>query len=100
MGSSRPAHPRGADTEPEPPTGPPMTDAERAELDARLARMFRKPLKSELGNGRFFLLWTARDESDAPRMMGWNPENWPLRVVMLVMGPTFIPDGPMMPSNA
>jgi uncharacterized protein (TIGR02996 family) len=60
--------------EPDPPPGPPMTDTEREELNARLASMFSKPLKSELIGGRFFLLWVARDAAGTPQTMIWNPE--------------------------
>src|SRR5206468_3480324 len=45
-----------------------------ADLDDRLARMFSKPLKSDLGNGRFFLLWVARDDGGSPQTMIWHPE--------------------------
>ncbi|MBP3956020.1 TIGR02996 domain-containing protein [Gemmata sp. G18] len=55
-------------------TGPEMTAEERAELDARLAHMLHAPLKSDLGNGRFFLLWAARDENNSVRTRIWNPE--------------------------
>jgi uncharacterized protein (TIGR02996 family) len=54
--------------------GPQMTDAERAELDARLAGMISKPQKSDLGDGRFFLLWVQRDENDSAQVMVWHPE--------------------------
>lgn len=56
------------------PPGPAMTAQERVELDARLAAMFSKPVRSERANGRFFLLWVARDTSGAPQTMIWNPE--------------------------
>jgi uncharacterized protein (TIGR02996 family) len=58
----------------EQPPGPQMTEQERRELDERLAKMFTKPHKSALGGGRFFLLWTARDDSGAPQVMVWTPE--------------------------
>lgn len=60
--------------EPNKPSSPAMTPEERAKLDARLASMMSKPLKNELGNGRFFLFWAARDDADGVRMMIWNPE--------------------------
>ncbi len=56
------------------PTGPEMTAQERVELDARLASMFTKPNKSDFGDGRFFLLWLARDADGSPQTMMWNPE--------------------------
>ncbi len=56
------------------PSGPVMTGQERADLDARLARVVSKPLRSELGGGRFFLFWAARDDSNSVQMMIWNPE--------------------------
>ncbi|QJW99365.1 TIGR02996 domain-containing protein [Frigoriglobus tundricola] len=59
--------------EAESPPGPPMTDAERAELDARLDRMISKPNKADTGAG-FFLLWTQRDAADQARVMIWHPE--------------------------
>jgi uncharacterized protein (TIGR02996 family) len=62
-----------ATQEPEPPPGPPMTAAERAELDDRLARLLTKPLRSDIGN-RQFLLWSARDDSSQSQMMVWTPE--------------------------
>jgi uncharacterized protein (TIGR02996 family) len=56
------------------PIGPRMTARERTELDARLARMLSKPIRSELGDGRFSLLWTERDDTGAPETMMWRPE--------------------------
>jgi uncharacterized protein (TIGR02996 family) len=59
---------------PEPPPGPQMSETERAELDARLAGMITKPNRTELFAGRFFLLWSARDDSGSAQVMVWNPE--------------------------
>ncbi len=59
--------------EPDPPPGPPMTDAERAELDAQLARMFTKPNKTATETG-FYLTWMARDESGPLQMLMWRPQ--------------------------
>jgi len=57
----------------DPDAGPPMTDAERAELADRLDRMFNPPHRSDMA-GQSFLLWTQRDDEGAPRMMMWTPE--------------------------
>jgi uncharacterized protein (TIGR02996 family) len=58
----------------DPPPGPQLTDRERTEIEARLARMLSKPIRSEVGDGRFYLLWTARNEAGAPEPMMWTPE--------------------------
>jgi uncharacterized protein (TIGR02996 family) len=50
-----------------------MADAERAELNDRLARVVTKPLRSDLG-GRPFLLWSQRDDSGSAQVMVWTPE--------------------------
>jgi len=49
--------------------GPQMTDAERAELEERLARMLTKPLWD--GDR---LLWFARDDADNSQIVTWQPE--------------------------
>ncbi len=50
-------------------SGPQMTDAERAEVNARLARMRTKPLWD--GDR---LLWAARDDADSSQVVTWQPE--------------------------
>jgi uncharacterized protein (TIGR02996 family) len=65
---------RKRDANAEPPLGPPMTDAERAELDDRLARMLTKPVRSVVVGDRHFLLWSQRDDAGSARMMIWTPE--------------------------
>jgi uncharacterized protein (TIGR02996 family) len=52
---------------------PPMTEQERAELDARLARMVTKPNKSGTGDA-FFLLWLERTDEGSSEVMVWRPE--------------------------
>lgn len=62
-----------AKADPPEPTGPDLSPEERAELDARLAKMLTKPLKSGTDDN-FFLLWTQRDANDAAQVMMWHPE--------------------------
>ena len=63
-----------AENEPQQPPAPPMSAQERKDLDDRLARIVTKPIRSALGGGGFFLLWSARDDAGMPQTMIWNPE--------------------------
>jgi uncharacterized protein (TIGR02996 family) len=57
----------------DPDVGPPMTDAERAELADRLDRMVNPPHRSDIG-GQQMLLWSRRGDDGKAQMMMWTPE--------------------------
>jgi uncharacterized protein (TIGR02996 family) len=61
-----------APKEPEDPPGPPMTDEERAALDARVARMVIKPYRRQMGD-RFALLYGERNDRGRLQMRTWRP---------------------------
>ncbi len=60
--------------EAEAPPRPPMTDAERAELDDLLDRLVAGVTRGWLANGSYFLVWTQLDDNNKAVMMQWHPE--------------------------
>ena len=57
----------------DPDAGPPMTDAERAELADRLDRMVTPPHRVDMG-GNSLLMWSQRGDDGTAQMMMWSPE--------------------------
>lgn len=57
----------------DPNAGPPMTDAERAELADRLDRMVTPPHRVDMG-GNSLLMWSQRGDDGTAQMMMWTPE--------------------------